>query len=349
MRIALDATYSVGSSLSGVGVYSREILNGLAASGAPVEWEWFYRSNKFWKAGRGPESAGVRRRLLADTFGSRSADLFHGLNQRLPARRFQKQICTFHDLFVLSCDYSTPDFRARFAKQAREAAERADLTIAVSAFTAGQMERFLGVPRERIRVVHHGLLPRKIPVLPRENLVLCVGAVQRRKNQAALVRAFRALPQDWRLVLAGAEGFESGETLEAIRASGCSGRIQITGYVSDEELAALYGRARIFAFPSLDEGFGIPLIEAMAAEVPVVTSNRSALPEVAGDAALLVNPEEDEEIAGALLRLANDERLREQLIAAGKMRAAQFTWSRAVGETLQAYEELAGPISRPSS
>ena len=226
--IALDATYTVGSNLSGVGVYSREILQGLAADGQ--RWEWFYRHKPYLRAQGLPGN--VRKRLLLEGWGSRSADLFHGLNQRLPQRRFRRQIATFHDLFVLTAEYSTPEFRARFAAQARHAAGASDLVIAVSQFTADQVEEHLGIPQSRIRVIHHGVLPRLLPQLPREKIVLCVGAIQKRKNQATLVRAFASMPQEWRLILAGSEGFDSDETLAAVRASPASERIAITGYVT---------------------------------------------------------------------------------------------------------------------
>jgi glycosyltransferase involved in cell wall biosynthesis len=340
LRIALDATYSVGSALSGVGVYSREILNGLAASDFGAEWEWFYRSQRYWKARGLAKPPNVRMRFLADSWGSRSADLFHGLNQRLPARRFKKQIATFHDLFVLSGDYSTSDFRERFAGQARQAAAGADLIIAVSSFTAGQVEEYLNVPASRIRVVHHGVLPRQIPNLPREKVVLCLGAIQRRKNQAGLVRAFAAMPDDWRLVLAGSQGFEAPETLMEIERSVASDRIELTGYVTDAQVGEWYARAGIFAFPSFDEGFGIPVLEAMAAGIPVIVGGRSALPEVAGEAGLSVDPADDEELAEALVKLAGDQALREMLIARGRARAADFTWNRAVRQTLDVYREL---------
>ncbi|NDJ12690.1 MAG: glycosyltransferase family 1 protein, partial [Acidobacteriia bacterium] len=279
-------------------------------------------------------------RLLTDTLGSRGAALFHGLNQRLPRRRFRKQIATFHDLFVFSGEYSTPEFRARFIEQARQAAAGADLIIAVSRFTAGQVEEYLSVPSSRIRVVHHGVLPRTIPDLPRENVVLCLGAIQRRKNQARLVRAFRAMPADWRLVLAGSEGFEARETLDEISKSPASDRILVTGYLTDAQVGEWYARARIFAFPSLDEGFGIPIAEAMAAGIPVIVGNRSALPEVAGDAGLAVDPYDVEELSGALVRLAGEPELRHALGEAGRNRAAHFTWAGAVAETLKCYREL---------
>jgi glycosyltransferase involved in cell wall biosynthesis len=346
--IALDATSSIGGGLSGVGVYSREILNGLAASGIPAQWDWFYRSQRFWRALRLPKPANVTRRFLTDSWGNRRADLFHGLNQRLPRRRFRRQVATFHDLFVLSGAYSTPEFRERFAAQAREAASGADLIIAVSAFTAGQVEHYLKVPKSRIRVIHHGVVPRVSPRLntqtPRENVVLCIGAIQRRKNQAALVRAFRAMPPDWKLVLAGSQGYEADGVLHEISKSPRGGDILITGYLNDDEIAQWYARASIFAFPSLDEGFGMPVLEAMAAGVPVIAGDRSALPEVCGEAALLVDPEDDEELASALTVLARDTNLRDELSRKSSARVLEFSWTKAVEQTAAVYRELLDPV-----
>ena len=340
MRIALDATYSIGENLSGVGVYSHELLHGLAASGFTESWEWFYRSQRFWRVRNTPVPVNVRRRFLAESFGSRGADLFHGLNQRLPRQPFRRQVATFHDLFVLTGEYSTPEFRRRFTAQARHAAQSADRIIAVSEFTASQVESLLGIPRTQIRVVHHGISPRVIPALPRENAVLCVGAIQKRKNQTGLVKAFCALPPDWWLILAGSEGYDSAGTRGAIEASPARDRIKVTGYLSPTELSSWYAKARIFAFPSLDEGFGLPVLEAMAAGIPVITGNRSALPEVAGGAALTVDPENVDELASALCRLAADQNFCEQQVVAGREWVKRFTWAKAVEETLNVYREL---------
>ena len=337
MRIALDATYSLGDGLSGVGVYSRELMNGLAATDFAEGWDWFYRSQRYFRARGLPKPPNVTRRFLADSWGSRSAGIFHGLNQRLPKRRFPRQVATFHDLFVLTGDYSTPEFRERFAAQAGEAAARADLVIAVSAFTASQIETYLRVPESRIRVIHHGVVKRRIPDLPREKIVLCVGAIQRRKNQAMLIRAFRALPQDWTLVLAGSQGYQAAE---AVAEAASNDRVRITGYLTDDQLAEWYARAGIFAFPSLDEGFGMPVLEAMAAGIPVIAGNRSALPEVCGDAAELIDPTNEDDLASALLRLATDEARRAELVARGLDRAKQFRWENAVTRTLATYREL---------
>jgi glycosyltransferase involved in cell wall biosynthesis len=174
-------------------------------------------------------------------------------------------------------------------------------------------------------------------------LILFVGAIQRRKNVARLVKAFERLPQEkpWRLVLAGAPtGYGAVEELRAVEDSPRRADIDVMGYVSSSTLEDLFQRASIFAFPSLDEGFGMPVLEAMAHQIPVVTSTRSALPQVAGDAALLVDPEDTDALSVALGRLATDEGLRKDLIRRGVERARQFTWKAALERTWAVYQEL---------
>ncbi len=336
MNLALDATYSLGSNLSGVGVYSRELLRGLAEAHPGCKFNWQYRPHRYLKALKEAVPGNIRRSILWDAAGFRRG-LFHGLNQRLPKRRYHLQIATFHDLFVLSGEYSTPDFRKRFAEQARHAAATADRIIAVSQFTANQVRGFLGVPASRIRVIHHGVCDRSATGVARENIILSVGAIQYRKNTARLIDAFRAVPQDWRLILAGSAGYGAGEILIA---AARDTRITVTGYVTQTELSRLYAQASIFAFPSLDEGFGMPILEAMAAEVPVITSNRGAMSEVAGGAALLIDPENPDELADALRKLASDYTERNRLAALGKARAQQFSCTRAAQQTWQVYNEL---------
>lgn len=342
MNIALDATYGFGEQLSGVGVYCREILYGMAGAHPGQRFTFCCRTHRFRQLLRADLPANVRRRPLFDSLPTFRADLFHGLNQRLPSWRAKHTVCTFHDLFVLTGEYSTPEFRRRFTQQARLAAARADLILTVSAFTADQVHALLGVERSRIRVVHHGVrAPAAVPPDPeRENLVLSVGAIQIRKNIPRLVRAFERLPHHWRLVLAGGGGYGYPEILAQIKRSPAWERIRLTGYVDRSELEGLYSRARIFAFPSLDEGFGIPVLEAMAWGAPVLTSDRSALPEVAGSAALLVDPTDTERISSALEQLAEDQDLRIRLAQLGRQRAAAFTWEKAVEQTWSAYREL---------
>jgi len=310
---------------------------GLAAAHPDEQFYFHYRSHRMLRSFRDALPANAHRRLLR---GAPSADIFHALNQRVDARA-KRTITTFHDLFVLTGEYSTAEFRARFAAQAREAAECSDRIIAVSDFTARQVQDLLNIEKSRISVIPHGV--DAVPALPgeRTKTILFTGAIQTRKNVARLVRSFEQVPDGWKLVLAGAaDGYGAAEELAAVEASSRRSDIQVLGYVSRSELDALYAQAAIFAFPSLDEGFGMPILEAMANGVAVVTSNLSAMPEVAGDAALLVDPRDEESIGDALVRLTADESLREQLGTAGRARAAEFTWDRAVRSTWSAYEAL---------
>jgi glycosyltransferase involved in cell wall biosynthesis len=343
LTIALDATYSLGRDLSGVGVYSREILYGLARAHPEASYLFCYRPHRFLRSFADPLPPNTSRRLLRENRAP-STDLFHGLNQRLGSARHRRAVSTFHDLFVISGDYSTSEFRERFTAQARAAAERSDLIITVSRFTAGQVEQLLNVEPSRIRVIHHGAHPAP-PALTarpagRESMILSVGAIQRRKNTARLVEAFEQLDPGWKLVLAGSSGFDSHEALQRIERSPRKQDIQVLGYVPNSQLEELYRRATVFAFPSLDEGFGMPVLDAMARGVPVLTSNVSAMPEVAGGAGLLVDPRDTASIAEGLRRLTADTALREQLIGAGLVRVQEFSWEKSVEATWNVYGEL---------
>ena len=340
MKIALDATYSLGPNLSGVGVYSRQILHGLAAAHSETSFLHCYRPHRFLPSFSDVLPRNSSRRLLWRNW-PQNADLFHGLNQRIDLR-YRRTVATFHDLFVLSGDYSTPDFRARFAAQARAAAGQSDLIVAVSQFTAGQLEQLLKVDPARIRVIRHGVRPppRMLSTIQREQMILFVGAIQRRKNIVRLVEAFEGMAAGWKLVLAGSFGFGAGEALQRIERSPRLGDIQVLGYVPDQALEELYQRASVFAFPSLDEGFGMPVLDAMARGVPVLTSNVSAMPEVAGAAALCVDPADARSISEGLWKLTNDSALRADLSQRGLQRSVEFSWEKAVEGTWNVYQEL---------
>lgn len=312
----------------------------LAAQHPETQWNWLYRPHRMGRglAERVPEN--VTRGLLLDRALWRSRRLFHGLNQRLPEKRFALQVATFHDLFVMTGEYSTPEFRQRFTEQARRAAQGADRIIAVSEFTREQVVSLLNVERERVVVIPHGVRVLRASAMAREKVVLHVGAIQTRKNLVRLVRAFDRLPKDWQLVLAGSAGYGADEVFAEIARSKCRAHIIVTGYVSRQQLADWYARAMIFAFPSLDEGFGMPVLEAMAAGVPVVAANSSAVREVAGTAAVLVNPEDEDELGEALQTAARDDGGRNELIPAGLKRASEFTWQRSAAQTWEVYREL---------
>ncbi|BDC49077.1 hypothetical protein F183_A13930 [Bryobacterales bacterium F-183] len=345
--IALDATYSVDTALSGVGVYSREIMWGLAEAHPEAKFNWCYRPHKILRslADRFPRNAS--RKLLHYGKQPPKGSVFHALNQRVETEggaRLTPIVTTFHDLFVMTGDYSTPDFRKRFTDQALRAAERSDCIIAVSAFTAEQVKALLN-PDVPVHVVHHGVYTPSAPPpgdADRENIILHVGSIQKRKNLIRLIQAFEALENpEWRLVLAGSpKGFGAEEVLEAAKASTAAARIEITGYLEPADLEALYRKARIFAFPSLDEGFGIPVIEAMAAGVPVITSDGSALHEVAGESAVLIEPNRTDSLVEAVRALVAAPGLRNQLRQAGYQRAKEFPWSKAIKGTWDCYQSV---------
>ena len=173
-------------------------------------------------------------------------------------------------------------------------------------------------------------------------MVLHVGAIQKRKNLAALVEAFEQSPAGWELVLAGGlKGFGVEEILARIERSPRRADIRVTGYVDAAALERLYAEARVFAFPSLDEGFGMPVLDAMARGVPVITSNGSALAEVAEDAALQVDPGRVESIAEGLRVMMTDEAARAEYRRRGLERVRRrFSWDDAVRATWEVYREL---------
>lgn len=342
--IALDATYSLDAQPTGVSVYSQQLLHGLAAQHPSQTFAWCYRPHRFRGAADLPSNC--RRRLLleAGPLLWRAPQLFHGLNQRLPRRKRCPSLATFHDLFVLSAEYSTFEFRQRFAAQARNAVSYADLIITVSSFTASQVQDHLGVLASRIRVIPHGVDLPDTPVREGSRLpvILHVGAIQKRKNLVRLVDAFAQVPAPWELHLAGSLGYGSDDVLAAIDRSPHRARIRRLGYLSPSELDRQYRQASLFAFPSLDEGFGIPVLEAMAYGLPVLCSNSSALPEAAGGAARLLDPLDVDAWGQALAHLCADASERDQLRALGYARAAQCSWRQAVDATWRAYRELLG-------
>ena len=280
MKIGIDASYSLDASPSGVGVYSAGIIGALAEAAPGDRFVLCYRSNRFFRAmTKRRVGRNTSRHLLEPFFLrglQRRIQLFHGLNQRLPPCTFPATVATFHDLFVMTADYSTPEFRRRFAQIAQDTAERSDHIIAVSQYTANLVADLLSYPSEKITVVHHGV--ERIPLIPEEELrrfrkeydleppfILHVGAIQKRKNIEGLLAAFERIQAPTRLVLAGAEGYGSGVILERIEASSAAPRIRHFGYVDRPMLERLYRSADVLAFPSLDEGFGLPVLEAMSA------------------------------------------------------------------------------------
>jgi glycosyltransferase involved in cell wall biosynthesis len=182
--------------------------------------------------------------------------------------------------------------------------------------------------------------------------ILVVGNIEPRKNLLRLIQAFASLRQQWpslQLVIVGQAQWQSSAVYARVRSLGLEQNVVFTGYVPEEDLVLLYNAAQVFVFPSLYEGFGLPILEAMACGTPVVTSNTSSMPEVAGEAALLVDPTDVQAIAEAIEGLLRDESLRHSLGARGTEQANRFSWPKAAQETLATYQAVVGTRSFPSS
>jgi glycosyltransferase involved in cell wall biosynthesis len=212
--------------------------------------------------------------------------------------------------------------------------------IAVSEATRADLERFYGTSREKIAVVHHGVDERLFHLdrSRTERMLLCVSTLHPHKNLERLVRAFARSKRDFKLVLAGMRGFHAAAVERAIAESGAGASVEITGWIPREELYRLYSRAHAFVYPSTFEGFGMPLLEAMAAGIPVACSRIAPLEEVAGDAALFFDPASEEQMSAAIERIMDDAPLRDRLATAGRERAHEFTWEKTARETLVALE-----------
>ncbi|HKN87930.1 MAG TPA: glycosyltransferase family 1 protein, partial [Nitrospiraceae bacterium] len=236
-------------------------------------------------------------------------------------------------------------------------AERAATVITVSEHSARDIVDLYGIPREKITVIHNGVSQDFRPVsdpiafvqlrerlaIPTERYILFAGGADPRKNHQTLVRAYsRCAPllSSHSLVMAGEATHRFGDIRQTARTFEVEDRVVCPGPLSLEDLRMLYSNADVFAFPSLYEGFGMPVLEAMACGTPVITSKTTSLPEVAGDAAVLVNPEDAEELADAILRVLDDASLHSQLRARGVERAKQFTWQRAAQQTFAVYRQI---------
>ena len=361
--IGLDATYIVDAKPTGTATYCRSLVRSLAQMGAPHRFLVCYRLSRFKNR---HQFRAPLRGIDAPNFSVQpyqppftfwlpwQVDVFHNLGQRPPAFRFKREVVTVHDVFPISGGgYSTPDFQRRFSALLREAVERASRIVTLSEYTASQVVLHCGVERSRIRVVPGGVWPHTqvrgseqsrdrggaVPSRGHE-MLLMVGVIDNRKNVVNALRALQLLPPRYRLVLAGGNGYGSEAVHDFIASQHLEERVKVLGYVASDALENLYHTASALLFPSLEEGFGFPVLEAMARGLPVVTSNTSSLPEVGGDAALYADPRDPHSIAQEVTRAVEDLNLRQEMIRKGMLRSREFTWERTARETLRVYEEL---------
>ena len=217
-----------------------------------------------------------------------------------------------------------------------------DQFIAVSAHTKKDLIRCFGISPQKISVVHEGAAEHFSPGNgDKQDYFLAVGTIEPRKNLRRIIKAFLQVREKTnpphKLLIAGAKGWNCQKDIMLMKQHWP--HIEMLGYVPDKNLPELYRRATCLIYPSLYEGFGLPVIEAMACGCPVITSNLSSLPEIAGDAAIQINPYNTDELAGAMIRLAGDQSLQRELANSGLKRSTEFTWDHCARQTLAVYEK----------
>ncbi len=367
LLLSLDANYRS----AGVSNYTAQLLHHLPQAASDIEWTAFAGDGRFApQAGvRVRQPAWPTRTALARIAWEQSAlavashrlDLLHGAVYAAPLLAACPTVITVHDLtFVQQAEALKRFNRIYLRLITRWSAQRARRIVTVSEFTRRQLLDWLSLPPERVVAIANGVGAEFCPAPPAsvaafrlqhglpERFILFVGTLEPRKNVLRLLQAFERsrrgghLPADVCLVIAGSKGWYYEQVFaEAARlmAADAGVRILLPGFVPAAELPWWYRAASVFVYPSFYEGFGLPVLEAMASGTAVITSNTSSLPEVAGDAAILVDPTDVAALAEALALVINDDALRARLGEAGVRQAARFSWQRCAEETVAVYRE----------
>jgi glycosyltransferase involved in cell wall biosynthesis len=376
MHIVIDARY-VARRQSGVGAYTQRLISGLATIDGANQYTCLVEAREPGLTVRHPNVAEWPTRVsfedhlrgdlwllayLPLRLRARRAHVYHGPAVFLPHVKLGfRTVVTIHDLVSFLFPETVPRKYSLYMRlMTRLAVRSADRIIAVSRATKVDLERVLGVSPDKIVVIHEAVGPEFAGPHPpeavaaavaryglRQPYILFVGNLEPRKNLARLIDAFAELrrrtpagsprPQ---LALVGTPAWLHGGIFRTVEAHGLGDDVVFTGYVPLEDLPRLYAGAACFAFPSLYEGFGLPMLEAMAAGAPVVASRAGSVPEVAGDAALLVDARVPSELADAIESVLGDAVLRERLVARGRVRARGFHWETVARQTLAVYEAV---------
>jgi glycosyltransferase involved in cell wall biosynthesis len=370
VRIAIDAT-SVPPQPAGAGVYAIELVRAMMRRDRRDGYALFTRGGWFdadaagrknWRVERVTARSRQARLLweqarLPGRLAALGVDVLHSTHHTLPLRPIRSsRVVTIHDLTFFRIPERYPAARLLYMQTTtRASAKVADAIVVPSQTVRADVVDRLGVDHRRVHVVYEAASDLYAPVQRDHALataarygieqpyILSVGSLEPGKNRARLIRAMRELRDsgvDAVLAIVGQKAWHYDQDFRLIEDLGMTDRIRYLGYVNDVDLPSLYSAAHAFAFPSLYEGFGLPVLEAMACGAPVLTSNVSATAEVAGDAAMLVDPTSQEEIRQGLRTLLTDAHLRAELGQRGIDRAGAFSWSRAADETHDVYERV---------
>lgn len=377
MRIAFDGT-TLTPGRTGVGYYSEHLLQHLAREVAATGDELVVVSNKpidtqaplpphvrIHEGHRFPVRIGWMQLRAARALQALKPDVAHFTNGMIPAGSPVSTIVTVHDMSLRLFPRCHPIRRVLLNRPLmRVAIQRAAAIVTVSQSARRDLLRFHGVPAERVSVVHEAASPAFRPIDDRDRLdavraryglperfILYVGTIEPRKNLPRLIDALAAARRagiPHRLVCVGPYGWSSRDLSGHIEQRGVSDVVHFTGYVPFDDLPAIYNLAEFFVFPSLYEGFGLPVVEAMACGTAVITSATSSLGEIAGDAAELVDPTNTDSLLAAIRRLATDTAFRRDLAERGQKRSRAFSWTQTAKEMLAVYHRAAG-IALPAA
>ncbi|MBK9385051.1 MAG: glycosyltransferase family 4 protein [Planctomycetes bacterium] len=374
-RVGIDVRQYYRPMPRGMGQYIRRLIEGYALSCSDLEFVLYHEreapTDRPPLPGRFREERlrmkGARFELwerlrLPFALRRHGIDLYHGTGNTLPPRQPCATIVTLHDTLVLEGEGD--DHHARYVRRAMPAALRLARRILTDSFaSARDIERVLGYPAERIRVVPLGVdedfspqeESRDEDVLARYGLapdqfLFALGASGERKNSAGLLEALKLLkPSVPRVLIAGFQPAALDEFRARVAAAGLEREVAVEGYLDDRDVRALYRHAAGYVFASKREGFGLPVVEAMASGTAVLCADRSSMPEIAGGAALYFDPEDPRSMAEAIRRLLGAGALREELSREGLARAKSFRWERTAQETAKIYREVLAEIGCPGS
>jgi glycosyltransferase involved in cell wall biosynthesis len=374
MRIGIDCRTILnpkGGERAGVGHYTYYLVKSLIALSGKHEFVLFF-DNRYHKTSEFKQANVTIRHfpfsqykrflpfsyshmLISALLNREKLDVFHSPANVLPYLYGKPSVVTVHDLAI----YQHPEWfpkRQKFSTSVLvpRSLQRARRIIGVSDATKNDIVKTFKVPADKIKVIYEGVIKDKCQLMAegiaykydlKLPYILYVGTIEPRKNIERLVKAYRSMVTKhnslakYQLVLAGHRGWNSAGVFKLLSDPAWSNRIKYLNYIPHEDKVSLIAGATAFVFPSLYEGFGLPVLEAMALGVPVLTSNMSSMPEVVGEAALTVNPNSDRAIAEGLTKLLRSSTLRDQLAKAGLEQSKKFSWTKCARETMKVYQE----------
>ncbi|MFZ1747702.1 MAG: glycosyltransferase family 1 protein [Nitrospirales bacterium] len=367
MRVGFDAG-PMRSAYSGIGQYVRCLFPAMFTCSEVSEWVAYMASNPSPQTFplHFPSHVSVKDSTSRWGLGQKEQKgdplhIFHGTNFKAPDYGQRHTVLTIHDVWLPR----HPEYSKKLFGQALSSwklglrARHVSRVVAVSHFTSREIQEMFHLSPDRIAVIHHGPSPDMFPDrddqkfqevrtrlhIPARPFVLFVGGAEPRKNHTAFFKAFARSPhlaKSLSLVAIGEVQSRGASLMVTARDLGIMDSVCCPGYVSSEDLRLLYSHAEAFVFPSSYEGFGIPLLDAMACGAPIITGTGSALPEVAGEAALYVDPHDPDQLGREVERLVSDREIQTQLRNKGFDRVKQFTWERAAQDTLNLYRDVLG-------